>query len=496
VESPRYGSAFRRRWWIVPLTMAVALGVGWLTTSTTSDAGIPAIDYQASTLLSAGTTNQALLTVLMSITPVAERAQKILGGTGDPQDLLGRIGSTENGDAGVFTISSSSTDPTQAEATANAFSHALIAFLVAQRHQTYDQQIASLRSAISDALAAGQTATVLALRAQIASAIGLRNQPIGVSILEPAHAEPVANTGFQPPRSRAVRLAIAAAIGLLAGIALILLLERFDSRIRTRETAEERFGYPVIGEIPEMRRKKRRSIVTMRFPTSSAADAFRLLGASVGVGTPEPAEGRRGKTILVTSPGPSEGKTTVVANLAAALAEEGTSLVTVVSADLRRSTIEARLHGDRSPGLADAAAETEPPRLFPYQQPTSIDRTSLVASGTPTMRPGEVLASPAVHSLIDQARAVSDWVLIDTSPILTATESALLVGEADLVLLVASSGRTSARLAARTHETLEQLAPAAVRVVVNGAKEVPMPSGYRRYYRASDRKVSVQSRKG
>jgi len=92
-----------------------------------------------------------------------------------------------------------------------------------------------------------------------------------------------------------------------------------------------------------------------------------------------------------------------------------------------------------------------------------------------------------MRSLLEQARQRVDWIIIDTSPLLAATESALLLPEADLVLVVAMAKRTSATLARRSTEILDQLQVSTVRVVLNEAQEVVMPSGYRRYYRKIDK---------
>jgi len=284
--------------------------------------------------------------------------------------------------------------------------------------------------------------------------------------------------------SRTGRLLIVGVLGLLAGLVLALVLERFDTKVRTRRGAEERFGLPVIAEIPKISRKERRAVVPVSMPTSTAADAFRLLGAGVGVIAPH-REGLRARTVLVTSPGPSDGKTTIVTNVAAALAEEG-SRVLVVSADVRRPRVHEVFGVQRRPGLADAV-KLEAPELKDFVQTSTVSNVWMVASGTRTSRPGAVVGSPQMRSLLEQARQRVDWIIIDTSPLLAATESALLLPEADLVLVVAMAKRTSATLARRSTEILDQLQVSTVRVVLNEAQEVVMPSGYRRYYRKIDK---------
>jgi capsular exopolysaccharide synthesis family protein len=282
-----------------------------------------------------------------------------------------------------------------------------------------------------------------------------------------------------------VRLAIAAVIGLLAGAGLVLVLERVDTKIRTSEQATERFGYPVLAEIPSIPREQRRGVVTADHPTAQSSDAFRLLGAGVHVAVrPAPEEASRGRLVLVTSSGPAEGKSTVVANLASALAEEGSKVI-VFSADLRRPTLHEVLGADQRPGLVQAAKDGDS-GISRYEQRTRFHRVSFVPSGGSSERPGEVLASPKVAGLLEEARATADWILLDTAPILLAGESAPLIDQADLVLLVARSGVTSNPVAERTRETMHRLGADAAWVVLNASPE-GVPSGYKRYHVADER---------
>src|SRR5439155_26131808 len=180
-------------------------------------------------------------------------------------------------------------------------------------------------------------------------------------------ATSTSSSGVSAPRSRAVRVAGGAGIGLLLGLALALLLERIDTKLRTREAAELAFVLPVVAEIPPVRRSRRRrhEVLTASKPTSPVAEAYRSLRTALLLmptqsvprgGDPTAddarlADGRsrlearrRGgvangtKVILVTSPGPAEGKSVTVANLAASLAESGRSVL-VLSFDLRRPDV-------------------------------------------------------------------------------------------------------------------------------------------------------------
>jgi capsular exopolysaccharide synthesis family protein len=490
----RYAHAFQRRWYVVVACVAVAVIAAWVTTETVAPAGPGVVTYTATAdlLATGGTTgtssNLNAVTTIASTRPVAQITAAELGGGETVDSVRGRVSITPDVDSGFVYVTAFSDRAIDAERTAAAHAAALSTYLVRlaapaiqDRIDLIDDEIVKARRDGDEVLLAELHTAKQQAEADMA---GLSSGliPIGRPVAE----QQVAG-GFQPPRSRLSRVGIAALIGLLAGLALILLLERFDTRIRSRETAEERFELPVLTEIPAMDRSIRKGVATAEAPTSSVADAFRLLGAGVGVAA-EPridAEGRvsRGRVVLVTSPGPGEGKTTTVANLAAALAEEG-SLIVVISADLRRPQLHHRMGSDPAPGLTEAAAADGPVHLNDYLHYTRVGRVLMAPTGRSTSHPGEVLGSHAIRDLIAQARRKADWILIDTSPLLAASESAMLLGEADLVLVVVMAGRTSTALAVRTRETLEQLEVREARVVLNGSKDLAMPSGYRRYYRS------------
>ena len=366
-----------------------------------------------------------------------------------------------------------------------------MAYLTDRKTASTQQRIDQLDAKIQELQTSGghgaEVATLETQRAHLAVKVRNAAAHLGLQQLAPPEATPLSSgtTTTEINVSRNGRLAIVGLIGLLAGLALALLLERFDTKVRTRDTAEERFGIPVIAEIPRIPRGHRRAIVPSTTPTSPAADAFRLLGAGIGVVTPH-RDDARARTVLVTSPGPADGKTTTVVNVAAALAEDG-SRVLVVSADVRRPRLHEAFGAARAPGLAEAAKQTEPV-LNAFVQMSGVPNLWILASGDRTSRPGAVVGSPQVRSLLAQARERVDWILIDTSPLLAATESALLLPEADLVLLVAMANKISSTLARRTADTLDQLQVSNVRVVLNMAKEVVMPTGYRRYYRKIEHK--------
>jgi capsular exopolysaccharide synthesis family protein len=253
------------------------------------------------------------------------------------------------------------------------------------------------------------------------------------------------------------------ALGLLAGLALALLLARFDDRIRTRAGAERSFRLPVLAEIPSVSRRERRTIVGDDGRVSSGVEPFRLLGAVLaqGGGTHEPKGNGAGstpsQTILVTSPGSADGKSRVVGNLAAAYAESG-KRVLVLSCDFRRPLIHRLFKLANEEGLSDALRSGNGARMLePVAKSTGLPNLKVVPSGSPTGNPSALLSSERMGRLLDEAREVADVVLLDTPAILADGDAAYLVDEADAVLVVARAGKTTVHDANRTAEVLERL---------------------------------------
>jgi capsular exopolysaccharide synthesis family protein len=497
-----YLRTFRRRWLVIVAAVIVAMTAAWFTTETIAPAAPAAPTFQASTLLvSSGViyrgttlTNQTLA-VVATIPAVADRAADELGSVGDPARLLQQVQASPDVETSVLRLTAFAPTAQAAERIANAFAIALIDFLDEARTDELEEQIAFLDDRIRAARRAGSLDDVALYRSQLTAAEEEMTSQLGITVIQPALAEEVESTGFNPPDSPVVRLSIAAAIGLLAGAAIALLLERVDTKIRGSEQATERFGYPVLAEIPWMPRGHRKGVITADRPTSPGADAFRLMGAGINVAL-RPRDGNgeapRGSIVLVTSAGPAEGKSTVVANLAAVLAEEGKKVI-VFSADLRRATLHNVFQCEATPGLVQVAQDPET-GIRESIQWTLLDHVLFVASGGATDRPGEVLASPRVAKLLEEACLASDWVLLDTAPILVAGESAPLIDRADLVLVVARAGTTSNPVAERTRDTLHRLGADATWVVLNASRERGVPSGYHRYHVSADRDIKARSK--
>jgi Mrp family chromosome partitioning ATPase len=305
---------------------------------------------------------------------------------------------------------------------------------------------------------------------------------------------------FAPAPTRVgpiTRAGIGGAVGLLLGAAIALIIERIDPRIRTKQEAEDAFGWPVITETPPISRKQRKQMVVLSHeaPRSRFAEAYRslrsavLFACSVADGTVVtdsrelPSGGRArsrrasaadeyhaqadqpARVLMVTSPSPSEGKTTTTSNLASVLAEAGFEVL-VINCDFRRPRVHAYLGAE---GDYHDVVSTAVPR---------VSLLSKVLESPELANPAEVVA--AQRDAIDRNRTTFDFILLDTAPLLSTNDAAEVLDESDFVIVVGRTGQTTKEAADRAAELLERRNAPVVGIVLVGATDRPSSRYY--YY--------------
>jgi Mrp family chromosome partitioning ATPase len=270
------------------------------------------------------------------------------------------------------------------------------------------------------------------------------------------------------PPAKPLRIPLALALGLIAGAALAVLVEAWDDRIRNRDDAERITGLPVLAEIPDLgATQSRRGVAILDDAMMPLAERFRSIRTALELALHDErqADGRA-PVVLVTSPSPGEGKTTVAANLAAAFAASGTRTL-AIDGDFRRPRLHHRL--DPTP---DPVSPGDP-------QFTSVPDLSYLAGPVHTHQPD--LAIDTIEELIHTWRASHDLIVLDTPPILTTNDAADLLGVADLVVVVVRAGQTRRRVARRVASQLQRLRADVAGVVLNDC-DVDRTDGYSYYY--------------
>jgi capsular exopolysaccharide synthesis family protein len=299
------------------------------------------------------------------------------------------------------------------------------------------------------------------------------------------------------PRAAVPRLAIGGLLGLLAGGLLAILIARVDTRVRTREDAEGAFGLPVIAEVPlrSAEHRDEHPVPVATEPDGGVAEVFRSLRLSImlapvwrlsggapssngSVGTVAPLTGSDPSTLVVTSPGTGDGKSTTVANLAASFAESGSSVL-VVDCDFRRPAVGELLGVQGGPGLRDLGG-VDAATLQELVVATEIAGISMVRSGSAGIAPAWFLSS--AQKLVTGADELADVVIFDTGPLGLTNEATALIPAVDATVLVDRAGRVSVEQARRTVQELTRVGAKMAGVVLVGANS---SRGYG-YYAATD----------
>ena len=265
---------------------------------------------------------------------------------------------------------------------------------------------------------------------------------------------------------------LAGVVGALLAIGLIFLLEALDDTIRDPEVFLRRYNLPILGVIAHHEQQDGAPI-TRRSPRSPVSEAFRSLRTNVHYASVD----RPLRTLLVTSPTPADGKTTIATNLAVVLAQGG-SKVFVVDADLRRPRIHRLIGTQNQLGLSSLFVQPKV-HLNGAVQKTQIENVSVISSGVLPPNPAELLASQKMREILTVVLEQADIVILDTPPVLSVTDAVVLAPAVDGVLLVVKPGTTKQAAFKQALTQLNQVGANLLGVVVN---EVGGRGAYNNYY--------------
>jgi capsular exopolysaccharide synthesis family protein len=303
-----------------------------------------------------------------------------------------------------------------------------------------------------------------------------------VSIVEAA----VAPAAPIRPR-KAWNLGLAVAVGLGLGLAIALAIEYFDTTIRTPDDVERHLGFAVIGIVAKFapkfaggtaagKRSRRRVplLITQSEPKSPASEGYRMLRTNIQfAGLDQPA-----RTIVFTSAGPGEGKTTSVANFAVVCAEAGTR-VCLIDSDLRRPMLHLLFGLDNSRGLTTALLEGVP--AVALAQPTATPSLSVLTSGPLPPNPAELVGSMRMRELLESATSAFDLVLCDSPPVISVTDGTALAAQCEGVVLVVRAGAIAHEVIRRAADQIEAVKGRVLGVILNTV-DLRRDGHYYRYY--------------
>lgn len=329
-----------------------------------------------------------------------------------------------------------------------------------------------------------------------------------VTIIAPAI---MPNAPMNAPNTE-LNLMVGSLMGVFLGVVLAFARESFDTSIGTIEGVEEFLKVPVLGVIPQFDDKElmeaaRASLpphtsqevlesfsklICLIDPKSVLTESLRSLRTNIQFASLD----RRVKTILFTSAGLGEGKSTCVINLAITLATEG-QRVLLVDADLRRPIVHQRLGIDREPGLADALLGSVPWKRSVrsatdlmlghlgadrVMNSPGLDNLFILTSGSATGNASEFLNLARIKTLIAEMQEEYDMVLFDTPPILPVTDAVAFSSRVEGTILVYQVGRIGRNALKRAKFLLDHAQANIMGVVLTNVKsEITPEATYYRY---------------
>jgi len=283
-------------------------------------------------------------------------------------------------------------------------------------------------------------------------------------------------------------------LGLGLGVGLTFMIEYFDNTVKSPEELEH-IGFNILSSIPriEMDKVKKKlerkyekmgqyegkiieaRLITHLDPKSPVSEAYRTLRTNLQFSRIE----HEIKTILITSAGPKEGKSTTAANLAIAVAQTGKQVV-LIDADLRRPVLHSIFGLAKDDGLTNYLMET-----IPYEnllKNTFMDNLKIITSGALPPNPSELLASNKMKETLTLLSKDFDMVIIDSPPVIAVTDAAIISTKVDGTILVISSGQTNRDAVMRSKSLLDSVDCKLLGTLLNGVNVEGMYGSYYYYY--------------
>jgi capsular exopolysaccharide synthesis family protein len=262
------------------------------------------------------------------------------------------------------------------------------------------------------------------------------------------------------PNQKAV-LAVAIAFGIILSIGIVLLLEVMDNKLRDPSDIEELLKLPMLGVLPDIPKAALNLENPDRFLNEVAlVEPYRRLLKTLEFRTHE-----KMRVIVVSSTLSGEGKSLVVSHLAAVSAMLYRRTL-IIDADLHRSKQHNLLSLPKEPGLTDVIEKKI--TLLHAVQPTGIENLSLLSSGTECDRPSSLLESAAMKSLLEEAAAHYDLVIVNTAPVSTCADANTLSRHTDGLVMVTRPNFTPKEMLRRAVSELTGNGVPILGVVVNG----------------------------
>jgi succinoglycan biosynthesis transport protein ExoP len=373
---------------------------------------------------------------------VAGRAAGKLKDGRSAEELLGSITAEPVANSNFVAVIASSTNPEEAQKLANTFAEAAIEEQTANLHQEIKERLPRLE-AIAQAEEGGAEATEtggLSVAGQIAELKALQSGPDPTMRVQTKASEPAG------PSSPKKKLSIIAGIiaGLIIGVGGAFALSVLDPRLRREAQLRRLYRLPVLTRVPRARARGALPLAPGK-GSPYVDEAYRTLRATLTRPGSQSrgAEEERGRVILITGSSAVEGKSTSAVNLAASLAQLGKRVI-LIEGDLRRPSLGKVFNLEQTTGLVTVLIDHAD--LAGSLLETQIYGPSLkLLLAEPDYRAGwitDLFSTPTGEAMIEEARSLADYVVIDSPPLNEVVDGLPLATAADDVLIVARLGRT------------------------------------------------------
>jgi capsular exopolysaccharide synthesis family protein len=408
----------------------------------------------------------------------------------DTATLALKISSQVDSGTSLLIIGVSDTDPETAAKIANLIGQELVKVVDSRNEESVRQRTSELQTRIDDLktdidvkrasileLERSPDAETDAVATQIEDLtediardqdnIQLFQTQIGTVIANPGDTVRIFSTAVAPRTQYAPRTLMNIVLGVLLGLmlsaGLIMLVDYLDNTVKSTLDFPQLVGGPLLATIRAIDKIQpgRSQLFMLDDPKGVPAESVRLLRANIEFASAT----RELVTISLTSPNPGEGKSTIAANLAIALAQAG-FVTALVDADLRRPTQHRIFSVSNDRGLSSLLAYPEHDWSWAARG-TMIPNLTLIPSGPLPPNPADLLSLDRLRQILDDLRSVVDVIIVDSPPILAVSDPLIIAAHMDGTALVTLGSKTRLDALKRAVQILHRGAPRIIGIVLN-----------------------------
>jgi Mrp family chromosome partitioning ATPase/capsular polysaccharide biosynthesis protein len=403
--------------------------------------------------------------LLVTSTDVAELAKEKLGTDRGARSLLDDVSAAPVAQSNIVTVTGKSSDPDEAKRIANAFAESVVEDRDRELQVQVNSELQGLRGTLGRS--SGSAASAIARQIALLEALRSGGDPT-------IQVDTLADTGSKSwPRTGLIVFAGFFA-GLVLGLGAAFAAALFDPRLRRESQLRRRFRLPMLARVPDAGRVVREGgvITPDRMPPASA-EAHRALRATLSAAAERreldsPHAADEGHAVFITGSTTRDGRTTTALNLAVALVHVG-KRVALIEADLRRPALARALGIAAGGGLPAVLLDEVQLDEALVDAPGYDGKLKLLLTGEPRAWMADQLSLPAGRAIVQQARRLADYVIVDSPPIPEVVDPLPLIEAADDVVIVTRLGQTHLGRLEQLGELLAQAGVTPDGIVLIGA---------------------------